>query len=196
MKAEQELEKEALAVEEVPTTYTDLNAVVIEAEKPCRTQSQLPFLAPNGVFTRVGKSSVSVIIRGQRIEVIRFDLKVNNALVNLDPYTPTPNCNNDGVTFVPAQSINVSAVAPPQVFGGLPERVGATSFCFSAARTNHCPRRSACARNFRKTPRPDSRNAKPDRFPSRKTVSGTARGADSKKSALFLFPVNPDRLKS
>jgi uncharacterized DUF497 family protein len=114
MKAEQELEKDALAIEEAPTVYTDLSAVVIEAEKPCRTQSQLPFLGANGVFTGVEKSSISVIVRGIRIEVIRFNLTVNTALVKFRPSKPTPNCNNEGVTFLPAQSVNVAAVAEPQ----------------------------------------------------------------------------------
>lgn len=113
MKAEQELEKDALAAEQVPTVYTDLNAIAIEAEKPCRTQSALAFLGPNGIFTGVTKSSVSVIILGQRVEIIRFNLALN-PVHTLNPNVAPPNCNTDGVTFVPAQSTNVLAVAEPQ----------------------------------------------------------------------------------
>jgi hypothetical protein len=115
MKPEKELQQDALVAEEVPTVYTDLNAVAIEAEQPCRTQSALPFLAPNGIFTAVDKSSVSVIIRGIKVEVIKFNLKVNTgANIIISPGNPPPNCSKDGVTFLPAQSVNVSSVAEPQ----------------------------------------------------------------------------------
>jgi len=114
MKPEKELQKDALVAEEVPTVYTELNAIAIEAEQPCRTQSALTFLAPSGIFTDVQKSSVSIIVRGVKIEVIKFNLKVNTSVATISPNMPPPNCNKDGVTFVPAQSVNVSAVADPQ----------------------------------------------------------------------------------
>lgn len=115
MKAEKELQKDALVAEEVPTVYTDLNTIAIEAEQPCRMMSQLPFLAPNGIFTGVDKSSVSIIVRGVKLEVIKFNLAVNTgANIIINPDNKPPNCNKDGVTFVPAQSVNVSSVAEPQ----------------------------------------------------------------------------------
>jgi hypothetical protein len=114
MKAEKELQKEAIAVaEEAPTVYTEINAVAIEAEQPCRVQSALAFLAPNGIFTNVMKSKITVIIRGIPLEVIRFNLTVNPAH-RIQPNNPPPSCSKDGVTFLPAQSVNVRSVAEPQ----------------------------------------------------------------------------------
>ncbi|HEX8734924.1 MAG TPA: hypothetical protein VF721_06370 [Pyrinomonadaceae bacterium] len=113
MKAEQELQKDALAIEEAPTVYTELNAVAVEAEQPCRVQSALQFLAPNGIFTFVEKTKISLIIRGVQTEVIRFNITVNPAH-RIDPNNPPPNCTKDGVTFLPAQSVNVRAVAEPR----------------------------------------------------------------------------------
>jgi hypothetical protein len=115
MKAEQELQKDALAVEEAPIVYTELNAVVIEAEQPCRVQSQLQFIAPapSGIFTNVAKSKITVIIRGVALEVIKFNLTLNPAH-RIKPGSDVTNCTRDGVTFVPAQSVNVRSVAEPQ----------------------------------------------------------------------------------
>jgi|SRR5215213_7195592 len=113
MKAEQELQKDALAIEAAPTVYTELNAVAIEAEQPCRVQSALQFLAPDGIFTNVAKSKISVIIGGVAVEVIRFNLTLN-PVHRIKPGSDVPNCNRDGVTFVPAQSINVRSIAEPQ----------------------------------------------------------------------------------
>lgn len=113
MKAEQELEKDALAAEETPTVYADINTLPTEAEQPCRTQSALQFIAPNGIFTSLTKTRLAVIIRGVTVEVIRFRLTLNPAH-RIKPNMPPQNCSSDGVTFLAAQSVNVRSVAEPQ----------------------------------------------------------------------------------
>lgn len=113
MKAERELINQNIGSQDVPTTFTDINAVPVEAEVPCRTASNLAFIDPNGIFTNFTKSSISVVIRGVLTEVIKIDLMLN-PLHRIKPGATVPNCNNDGVLYLPAQSVNVSAVGEPQ----------------------------------------------------------------------------------
>lgn len=108
-----EAAKEALINQPVPTTFVDINTVASEAEIPCRTASALPFIAANGIFAAVTKDKISVTIRGIVTEVIIFDLKLNTSN-RIKPGAAVPNCNMDGVQFLPAKSVNVSTVAEPQ----------------------------------------------------------------------------------
>lgn len=108
-----EAAKEALDNQPVPTTFVNITTIASEAEIPCRTPSALPFIAPNGIFTGVTKDKISVTIRGVVTEVIIFDLKLNPAH-RIKPGAAVPNCNMDGVMFLPAKSANVSTVAEPQ----------------------------------------------------------------------------------
>ena len=113
MKAEQEIVKDGITNQDVPTTFININTVPVEAEVACRTASALGFVDPNGIFTSVAKSSISVTIRGIVTEVIKFNLALNPAH-RIKPGATVPNCNNDGVLYLAAQSINVSSVADPQ----------------------------------------------------------------------------------
>lgn len=113
MKAERELINQDINNQNVPTVFTDINAVPTEAEVPCRTASNLAFIDPNGIFTSVTKNSISVVIRGVLTEVIIFNLMLNPTH-RIKPGATVPNCNNDGVLYLPAQSVNVSAVGEPQ----------------------------------------------------------------------------------
>ena len=113
MKAEQEIVKDGIANQDVPTTFVNINTVPVEAEVPCRTASALAFIGPNGIFTGVDKSSMTLNIRGVITEIIKFNLALNPAH-RIKPGATVPNCNNDGVLYLAAQSINVAGVAEPQ----------------------------------------------------------------------------------
>jgi hypothetical protein len=114
MKPEKELIQDGLTAQEAPTAYTNINTITIEAEAPCRAQSALQFLDPYaGIFLGVKKEKITVNIRGIITEVIVFNLALNPTH-RIKPGADVPNCTRDGATFLPAQSVNVSAVAEPQ----------------------------------------------------------------------------------
>ena len=116
--------KEAIGVQAVPTNYTDINAVPVEQEIPCRGASSLQFISPNGLFTSVTKKVVTATVFGTVVEVVNYDLKLNPKHA-INPGGIVPGCNSDGVTLLAAQSINVKGVAEP-VFvrdGGTPNKV-------------------------------------------------------------------------
>jgi hypothetical protein len=116
--------KEAIGAQAVPTNYTDINAIPVEQEIPCRPMTALNLIGPNGIFTSVTKDRFSTTIRGSIVEVISFNLKLNPAH-GLNPGGIVPGCNSDGVSVVAAQSSNVLGVAEPQFTrdGGTPNKV-------------------------------------------------------------------------
>jgi hypothetical protein len=106
--------KAAEAIGVTIPNLTDINLIPVELEVPCRTASALQFIGAGGIFLSVNKSS-QVIPNprgGGSIELITFDLALNPAH-RIKPGAQVPNCNMDGVTYLPAKSVNVSAVAEP-----------------------------------------------------------------------------------
>ena len=108
----------AAATEAVGTqlpTLIDITTVPSELEVPCRGASALPFVGNGGIFLSFTKS-VQVIPNprgGTSIELITVDLKLNPAH-RIKPGATVPNCNMDGVMYLPAKSVNVKSVAEPQ----------------------------------------------------------------------------------
>jgi hypothetical protein len=94
--------------------FTDINLVASEAEIPCRGASALQLTGPGGIFLSVTKSSQSIPNPrgGAPLEAIFFDLRLN-PVNRITPGAAVPNCNMDGVLYLPAKSVNVSAVADP-----------------------------------------------------------------------------------
>jgi hypothetical protein len=107
--------KEAVIVNPTPTNFVDIKSVPVELELPCRKSSNLGFIAPNGIFTSVAKSSIKVTIRGVLTEVVRVTLNLNtvNPANRIFPGKLITDCNMDGVQYLAGQSTNVSTVADP-----------------------------------------------------------------------------------
>lgn len=129
--------KEAIGVQNVPTTYTDINLIPVEQEIPCRGASSLQFLGPNGLFTDVTKDRFAVTIRGLLTEVLSFDLKLNPKHA-INPGGIVPGCNSDGVMAVATQSVNVAGVAAPIFIkdGGTPNKVTNVKLFFTRVNKN------------------------------------------------------------
>ena len=129
--------KEAIGVQNVPTNYTDINLIPVEQDIPCRGASSLQFIGPNGLFTDVTKSKISVTIRGVLTEVIEFNLKLNLKHA-INPGGIVPGCNSDGVMALAAQSNNVLGVADPLFTknGGTPNRVTNVRLFFTRVNKN------------------------------------------------------------
>jgi hypothetical protein len=108
----------AAATEAIGTqlpTLIDITTVPSEAEVPCRTASALPFVGNGGIFLSFTKSAITLPNPrgGAPIELITVDLKLNTAH-RIKPGATVPNCNMDGVMYLPAKSVNVKSVAEPQ----------------------------------------------------------------------------------
>jgi hypothetical protein len=108
----------AAATEAIGTqlpTLIDITTVASEAEVPCRTASALSFVGSGGIFLGFTKSAVNIPNPrgGTPIELITVDLKLNPAH-RIKPGATVPNCNMDGVMYLPAKSVNVAQVAEPQ----------------------------------------------------------------------------------
>jgi hypothetical protein len=99
---------EAIA-NQLPPGFVDISTIPVEAEAPCRSASNLALLAPNGVFTKVTKSSRTVSVRGQNLDIITLKLALNPAH-RIKPGAAVPGCNMDGVSYLAAKSVNVSGV--------------------------------------------------------------------------------------
>jgi hypothetical protein len=93
----------------LPPGFVDIATIPVEAEAPCRLGSNLPFLASNGIFTKVTKSIRTVQVRGQNLDIITLKLTLN-PVHRIKPGAAVPGCNMDGVSYLFAKSVNVSGV--------------------------------------------------------------------------------------
>lgn len=107
--------KEAIANDPIPANFVDISTIVTEGEVPCRTASALPFIGPTGIFTGVKKEKRTIPNPrgGTPLEAIIITLALNQSH-RIKPGANVPNCNMDGVQYLPAKSINVSAVSEVQ----------------------------------------------------------------------------------
>jgi len=96
--------KEAIGVQDVPANLTDINAIPVEQELPCRPTSNLAFVNSNGIFTQASTRLNALA------NVITVTLKLNPKHA-INPGGIVPGCNPDGVMAVAAKSKNAKAVA-------------------------------------------------------------------------------------
>lgn len=105
--------KEAVVNPALPAGFVDISTIPAELEAPCRGASALAFIAPNGIFTSVSKSSRVITVLGRQTEIVTIELALNPAH-RIKPGADVPGCTKDGVVYLPARSANVSGVAEPQ----------------------------------------------------------------------------------
>jgi hypothetical protein len=109
--------KEAITATPIPTptNFVDIQSVPVEQEVPCRVSSNLPFVGPNGIFTKIDTKAIRIPIRGVVNESIQATLTLNttNPPNRIFPGKQITGCNMDGVMYLAGQSANVATVADP-----------------------------------------------------------------------------------
>ena len=108
--------KEAITTTPAPTNLVDISTVPVEQEVPCRASSNLAFVGPGGIFTKVDKKSTTITVRGIVTELITATLTLDTVAPfnnRIFPGKQITGCNMDGVMYLAGQSTNVAFVGDP-----------------------------------------------------------------------------------